>query len=78
MSKVKFELNGDGVQALLKSAEMQTILREHGGQKARQAGDGYASDVHVFQKRAVAHVFPETKEASNDNFENNTLLKVVR
>lgn len=76
MSKVRFELNSQGVQALLKGAEMQAILKGYGEQKASAAGDGYSSEVHVFQKRAVAHVFPDTPEAARDNLKNNTLLKV--
>lgn len=78
MAKVKIELNSQGIQELLKGAEMQSILKEYGEQKANEAGEGYSSEVHVFQKRAVAHVFPETAKAAHDNYENNTLLKVVR
>lgn len=78
MAKVKIELNDAGIQELLKGAEMQNILKEYGQQKAQQAGDGYASEVHVHQKRAVANVYPDTFEAKHDNYENNTLLKVVR
>ena len=78
MAKVKVELNDRGIQDLLKSSGIQSVLKEYGDQKATQAGEGYSSDVHVFKKRAVAHVFAETPEAIHDNYENNTLLKVVR
>lgn len=77
MTKVRVELNDKGVQALLKSTEMQQILDTFGRQKAMQAGDGYSSETHVFTKRAVCNVFPDTKEAAHDNYENNTLLKVI-
>ena len=77
MSNVFIELNDDGIQALLKSTEMQELLASIAEEKAAQAGDGYSSEVHVFQKRAVAHVFPETSDASRDNYYHNTLLKVV-
>lgn len=70
-------LNSKGVQELLKSNEMQDILGRYGAQKAAQAGDGYASETHVFTKRAVCNVYPDTKEAAHDNYENNTLLKVI-
>lgn len=72
-----FKLNSQGVRDLLRSPEMQQILREYGNAKAQQAGKGYATDVHVYSKRAVAQVFPASAESANDNYENNTLLKVI-
>lgn len=77
MNNARIEWNDAGFQELLKSSEMQSILSEIGNQKASAAGDGYGSEVHVFQKRAVAHVFPVTSDASRDNYYHNTLLKVV-
>ena len=77
MSKLELKLNDEGIQALLKGPEMQGILGDIGRQRANAAGAGYASDVHVFQKRAAVHIFPASKEAAQDNYENNTLLKVV-
>lgn len=77
MGKFRFEPNDAGIQEMLKSDGMQSVLKEYASDAVQSAGPGYASDVHVFQKRAVAHVFPETAEARNDNYENNTLLKVV-
>lgn len=73
----KFVLNSEGVRELLQSDEMQQILAEKGAQKAAQAGDGYDSLVKVHSKRAVAYIHPSTPEAEQDNFENNTLLKVI-
>ena len=75
--KVKFELNRKGVADLMKSPEMQTILSGLGNTKAAQAGDGYKSQVHVYKNRAVAQIFPTDFESTNDNYENNTLLKVI-
>ena len=77
MSKVTIEWNDAGFQELLKSSEMQSMLGDIASQKASAAGEGYGSEVHVFQKRAAAHVFPVTTEASRDNYYHNTLLKVV-
>lgn len=76
-SDFRLELNSEGVQALLKSPEMQGYLDEIASAKAAAAGEGYDSEVHVFSKRAVAHVFPANFKAAQDNFDNNTLLKVV-
>ncbi len=75
---VKFELNSAGVQELLKSAEMQSILEGKAKEKAGEAGEGYACSVHVGQKRAYANIYPDTKEAYQDNLKNNTLEKVIR
>lgn len=77
MSKFVLKLNDAGIQYLLKGPEMQGILGGIGRQKANAAGPGYESDVHVFQKRAAVHIFPSTYEAAQDNYENNTLIKVV-
>ena len=74
----RFELNSNGVRELLQSPEMQGIIGELAAQKAEQAGDGYAYDVNVGQSRAYANIYAETKEAIKDNYENNTLEKVIR
>lgn len=77
MSKVRIEFNDSGIQELLKSAEMQTILGEIAQERASSLGEGYGSEVHVFSKRAAAHVFPVTSDASRDNYYHNTLIKAV-
>lgn len=79
MSKLlKFELNSAGVQELLKSPEMQAILQEEAKRKAEVAGEGYAAEVHMGKKRAYANIYPETQKARYDNYDNNTLEKVIR
>lgn len=77
MAKLIFKLNREGVRELLQGDEMQSILGQHAAQKAAQAGVGYTSNVTVHKRRAVGYVSPETKEAIQDNYENNTLLKVI-
>ncbi len=76
-SSVRIKLDSGGIQELLKGAEVQGMIGEVAQAKASSAGDGYGSEIHVFKKRAVAHVFPVTSDASRDNYYNNTLLKVV-
>ena len=76
--KLKFTLNRQGVKELLQSGEMRNILSAEASRKASQAGTGYSSEVHIAQKRAYANIFPNTKEAAHDNYENNTLEKVIR
>ena len=75
---VKFKLNSAGVQELLKSGAMKSVLSQNAAKKANAAGEGYTYAVHTGQKRAYANVYPETKEAAFDNLENNTLEKVIR
>jgi len=70
-------LNDAGIQELLKGPEMQGILANIGRERATACGPGYMSEVHVFQKRAAVHVYTADYEAIQDNYENNTLLKVV-
>lgn len=77
MSKFELVLNDAGIQELLKGPEMQSILGEIGREKASAAGPGYMSEVHVFSKRAAVHIFPSDYESAKDNYENNTLIKVV-
>ena len=75
---IKFELNSAGVAELLKSNEMQEILKGHGEAKAARAGAGYDADVHVGKRRAYCNIHPASKEAYQDNLKNNTLEKVIR
>lgn len=72
-----FELNWDGVRELLQGNAMQKVLAEEAAKKARSAGPGYASSVHITEQRAIANIYPDSDEAAQDNYENNTLLKVI-
>ena len=77
MSDFVFKLNRAGVRELLKSQEMQGILKEHATTIKNRAGDGYEQDIHVGRNRANAMVRAETFKAKKDNSKNNTLLKAV-
>jgi hypothetical protein len=74
---VKVVLNEKGIQTMLKSEEMKSILGQLGAQKAAQAGPGYNYRVYDFPERSACNVYPDTKEAAHDNYENNTLVKVI-
>ena len=78
MARLKIKLNSAGVRELLKSQEIRNVVETEAAKKARQAGEGYSSEIHVGQKRLYANIFPETRKAVRDNFENNTLEKVIR
>ena len=77
MSNFVFKLNRQGVAELMKSQEMQDILKKHATTIKDRAGDGYEQDIHVGKNRANAMVKAETFKARKDNSKNNTLLKAV-
>ena len=56
MSRVKIKLNRAGVQALLRSKEVQADLKKRADAIRAGAGDGYTSDVSAGGKRARATV----------------------
>ena len=75
MSKVRIELNSPGIRALLRSPEMQAVLKSRADTVKDRCGDGYES--YVAQTRAVAVVETASQNAYDDNSANNTLLKAV-
>ena len=77
MKKVVFKLDINGLRELMKGPEMQAVLQEAGDAVASGAGGDYGTRVHVADYVAIANVFPESKEAAKDNYENNTLLKAL-
>ena len=82
MSKtVKFELDINGLRELMKSAPMQTALKEAGESVAARAesdsGEPYGVRVHTASYVAIANVYPETDDARFENYENNTVLKAL-
>ena len=77
MSKMKFELNRQGVGELLKSKDMERVLNGYAKEIAGRAGEGYRAGSYQGSDRVKVNVWPETPEAWKDNLENNTLLKAV-
>ena len=78
MSKMQFKLNRKGVADLMKSEEMQTILKDIADNALDSLGEGYKSDLRVGKNRANAMVYADTYQAKKDNLENNSILKAVR
>lgn len=78
MSKMKFELNSSGVSELLRSAEMQNLLREKGKEVAERAGDGFELTVSPGQKRANAKISTTDIKSMARNKKHNILLKAMR
>lgn len=76
MSKVKVELNRAGVRDLMRGREMTNVLIRYADRISEAAGEGYST--YVGSNRANVSVRTVTKEAYQDNLENNTLEKVIR
>lgn len=79
MAKVKFELNRQGVKALLTSSAMQNVLDQYGSAAVQRLGDGYEAVNGATAKsvRAKCKVQATTYKARSDNLKNNTILKAV-
>lgn len=75
VKNVRFELNLQGLNELMKSDGMQSALSAAGNAVARSAGKDYAVRVHTASYVAIANVYPNSKDAAKENSENNTLLK---
>lgn len=76
MSSVKFKLNLPGMNALMKSAEMQGILNHAASAIANAAGEGFETETaHPISFVAIASVRAESFEARRRNLQENTLLK---
>ena len=77
MNNFKFVLNREGVSELLRSNEMKSILEGHASNARNSAGAGDEYEVKEGKNRAYANIFPADAESAKDNYENNTLLKVI-
>lgn len=73
MAKVRIELNHDGIEELLKSDEMKSVLMDYAQNVANRAGSGY--EAKGMSSRVIVLV---REEAEQDNYDNNTLLKAVQ
>ena len=78
MANTRIVLNSAGVRSLLKSSEMQGVLKDHADAIKNRCGDGYETDLFVGKTRANASVRTKTSKAVKENSKNNTLLKAVR
>lgn len=74
---IKVELNHEAVGEMLKSSEMQELIKSYADEIAKRAGEGYTSDTYNAGSRVIASAYTETEEAMEDNLENNTLLKAM-
>lgn len=74
---VTFKLNLQGLNELMKSAEMQAALDDAAERVASVAGEGYATSGRTGNYIGFANVYPDDRASAKDNYENNTLLKAL-
>jgi len=77
LSKTKIEINLPGINALMKSAEIQAAVDAAGAAVAKAAGTDYGSSTHLASFVAICNVWPDSREAAMENNRNNTLVKAV-
>lgn len=82
MNKVDFKLNLPGLNELMKSPEMQSILTEKGAEVMARANGNvqipdarFSMDTKTINWIAVTTVRADNNEAIAENLRNNTLLK---
>ena len=73
----KFELNLPGLNELMKSAEMQSVLDSAGAEVASIAGPEYASSPNTGRWIGFSNVYPNSKKAAHENYTENTLIKAL-
>lgn len=77
-AKIKLELDSAGIKELLNSDEISEECTGIAHEIAQKAGTGYvAEQPHHTGQRVAVNVHPETKEAAQDNYENNTLVRAI-
>jgi hypothetical protein len=77
MSKVKIELNSDGIRELLKSSEVMSECKKYADNAVSSLGDGYEVTTYTGKTRVNASVMATTYETRKENMENNLILKAV-
>lgn len=78
MGTLKIELNSKGMQELFRSSGMRAACESAASAIKNSAGrDGYNVSSYTGPNRAGAAVWVNSREAMEDNYENNTLLKAT-
>ncbi|TLW88123.1 hypothetical protein FFK04_07550 [Ruminococcus sp. KGMB03662] len=82
MSKVKIELDHNGIAAFLCSAPVENMVKGYADRAVQRLGTGHKSYTIVWtrypkMRRKVAIVKAKTKKAQRANLKDNTLLKAV-
>ena len=77
MGNGKLVVDRAGVRRLLYSEGVKQAISQVAMSKARNMGSGYGVDTFNGFDRVHAIIKPGTKEAAEDNMQNNTMLKGV-
>ena len=77
MGNVKVELNLKGINEVMKSSEILSACQAAGQAVAQAAGSDYGTESGTINYIAYCNVFPDSKEAAKENYEENTILKAV-
>ena len=77
MSKVKIELNREGVRELLQSQAMMDVCVSHANRAMAQLGDGYEVTTLVGRNRVNAEIAAVSYKARRENMNNNSILKAL-
>ena len=78
MSKVRIELDHEGIKALLQSAEMQAVLQSAAENCSSRVGGNFQSEVNVLPTRAVAKISAADYKTYRDCLKHNTLVKAIK
>ena len=76
-SRYKVKLNTAAVRNLLRSQEVANYCESIANNVVSRCGSGYSTDTYVGKNRVNVAVYPTTRRAARDNYDNNTLLKAV-
>ena len=79
MSKLKIELNREGVRALLNSEAAAAACKALASELAMRCGADYAAaPPHKTGQRVAVNVYPASRDAAEDNMENDTLRRAAQ
>ena len=77
MGNVKVKLNLKGINEVMKSPEILSAVEAAGQAVANAAGADYTTRSGLINYIAYCNVYPDSKEAAQENFEDNTVIKAV-
>lgn len=78
MSKLTVKLNSSGVRQMLRSPEMEALLKERAQNIVSGLGEGYDSTTYSGKNRANASIRATSWAAYRNELKNNTILKALR
>lgn len=75
--EVEFVLNLPGLNEIMKSGAMQSILSTAGRRVASSAGEGFDSEVGIGSYAAIGNVYPTDAKSAHEAYKNNALVKAL-